>query len=86
MIVGPRLVSVNRAGMVLCGACTRASIACQNRGTKFKSLPIVSVIGQSVRASQIGSTSVVLPASGVPEVDSYRIRSMLDVLAFVTHS
>ena len=45
MIVGPRLVSVNRAGIVLCGACNRASIACRNRGTKFKILLIVSVMG-----------------------------------------
>ena len=51
MIVGPRLVSVNRVGIVLCGACNRASIACQNRSTKFKSLLIVSVMGQSARAS-----------------------------------
>ena len=86
MIVGPRLVSVNRAGMVLCGACNCASIAYRNRGTKFKSFLIVSVMGQSARASQIGSASAVLPVSGVPEVDSYRIRSMLTALAFVTHS
>ena len=57
MIVGPRLVSVNRYGMVLCGAFNRASIACRNRGTKFKSFLIVSVMGQSARASQIGSAS-----------------------------
>ena len=77
MIVGPRLVSVNRAGMVMCGVCSHASIACRNRVTKLKSLLIVSVIGQSGRASQIGSASVLLLTSGVLEADSYRIRSML---------
>ena len=86
MIVGPRLVSMNRAGMVLCSACNRASIACWNRGTKFESLLIVSVIGQSARASKIGSASVVLPTSGMPEADSCRIHSMLVALDFVTHS
>ena len=45
MIVGPRLVFVNKAGIALCGAYNRASIACRNRGTKFKSLFIVSVMG-----------------------------------------
>ena len=86
MIVGPRLVFVNKAGMVLCGVCNRASIACRNRGTKFKSLLIVSVIGQFVRASQIGSASAVLPASDVPDTDSCHICSMLVALAFVSHS
>ena len=86
MIVGPRLFSVNRVGIVLCGACNRASIACRNQGTKFKSLLIVSVMGQSARASQIGSVSTVLLISGVSEVDSCRILSMFVALAFVTHS
>ena len=80
------MVSVNRVGMVLCGACNRASIACRNRGTKFKSLLIVSVMGQSARASQIRSTSTVFLISGVSEVDSCRILSMFVALAFVTHS
>ena len=53
MIVGPRLVSVKRAGMVWCGICSCASIVYRNRGTKFKSLLIVSVIGQSARVSLI---------------------------------
>ena len=73
MIVGPRLVSMKRVGMVLCGVCSRASIACRNRGTKFKSLLIVSVIGHFARAAQIGSASTTLQASVVPDTDSCRI-------------
>ena len=86
MIVGSRLVSVNRDRMLLCGVYSRVSIPCRNQRTKFKSLLIVSVIGQSARASQIRSTCTMLLASGVPDTDSCRIRSMLAVLAFVTHS
>ena len=68
MIVGPRLVSVKRAGMVLCGVYSHFSIACHNRGTKFKSLLIVSVIGQSARASQIGYAFATIPTSVVLDV------------------
>ena len=66
MIVGPRLGSVKRAGMVLCDVCSLASIAFRNHGTKFISLLIMSVIGQSARAAQSRSTSVGLTTSVLP--------------------
>ena len=83
--VGSGFVSVSSVGMAWSGACNLASIACRNHGTRAKSLLIVSVMGQSARASQIGSPSTAFLISGSSEVNDRRILGTLVALAFVTH-
>ena len=66
--------------------CSLDSMACRIRGTRFGSLLMVSVIGQSASACQIGSMLDGVTALVVADATSWGICSTFAALALVTHS